>query len=423
MRLTADQVKQGVLHPERLVRDATVRYFSQAFSDDPTVMPLAIKAVEIHGWADAFEFSWEIGRLAQTEETLVWLIDQLGQQGVPQTGKDNALCLRLSDMIARADPALLARHRQRIRTLKRLDAKQHRLIDERVRLLDMEPETCWAELQAFSERNKKERYIDKVDTGHACRLVEAIARGGGRFSDGVLSVLSQQIDDYHNHPMAWMECFVARLAGEIRLDAAAPLLAKKLKDDGGDLMNEECQRAFVKIGTDAAVDAICADWASAPWHYKLYASSSLEHIHTDHAASTCMDQAAREKKIDIEANLLRCPLNGFFSEGIEPARQFVLEKGLELRNALVTAALLLDVSFPELDQWTAKEKRNAERRDRRYEEMMRVPSRPKPKASSFESLIEPGPPAPILADGKVGRNDPCPCGSGKKYKKCCLGKK
>lgn len=24
---------------------------------------------------------------------------------------------------------------------------------------------------------------------------------------------------------------------------------------------------------------------------------------------------------------------------------------------------------------------------------------------------------------KVGRNDPCPCGSGKKYKKCCLLKK
>lgn len=24
--------------------------------------------------------------------------------------------------------------------------------------------------------------------------------------------------------------------------------------------------------------------------------------------------------------------------------------------------------------------------------------------------------------GKVGRNDPCPCGSGKKYKNCCLKK-
>jgi len=23
---------------------------------------------------------------------------------------------------------------------------------------------------------------------------------------------------------------------------------------------------------------------------------------------------------------------------------------------------------------------------------------------------------------KTGRNDPCPCGSGKKYKKCCLAR-
>ena len=26
---------------------------------------------------------------------------------------------------------------------------------------------------------------------------------------------------------------------------------------------------------------------------------------------------------------------------------------------------------------------------------------------------------PYIADKKPGRNDPCPCGSGKKYKKCC----
>lgn len=27
--------------------------------------------------------------------------------------------------------------------------------------------------------------------------------------------------------------------------------------------------------------------------------------------------------------------------------------------------------------------------------------------------------APVRNESKVGRNDPCPCGSGKKYKKCC----
>jgi uncharacterized protein YecA (UPF0149 family) len=30
-------------------------------------------------------------------------------------------------------------------------------------------------------------------------------------------------------------------------------------------------------------------------------------------------------------------------------------------------------------------------------------------------------PEPRRSSPKVGRNDPCPCGSGKKYKKCCGG--
>lgn len=34
----------------------------------------------------------------------------------------------------------------------------------------------------------------------------------------------------------------------------------------------------------------------------------------------------------------------------------------------------------------------------------------------------PDKPFEFRSSAKVGRNDPCPCGSGKKYKKCCLGK-
>ena len=30
---------------------------------------------------------------------------------------------------------------------------------------------------------------------------------------------------------------------------------------------------------------------------------------------------------------------------------------------------------------------------------------------------------PIHVQGEPGRNDPCPCGSGKKYKKCCGAEK
>lgn len=40
-------------------------------------------------------------------------------------------------------------------------------------------------------------------------------------------------------------------------------------------------------------------------------------------------------------------------------------------------------------------------------------------SQEFGAIVRPQE-MPIRVGGKVGRNDPCPCGSGKKHKKCCL---
>ena len=37
--------------------------------------------------------------------------------------------------------------------------------------------------------------------------------------------------------------------------------------------------------------------------------------------------------------------------------------------------------------------------------------------SSLERMLNP--PAQVKAEKRPGRNDPCPCASGKKYKRCC----
>ena len=42
----------------------------------------------------------------------------------------------------------------------------------------------------------------------------------------------------------------------------------------------------------------------------------------------------------------------------------------------------------------------------------------KPEDISDLELLQ-NPPKTKTAEKKVGRNEPCPCGSGKKYKKCC----
>ena len=43
---------------------------------------------------------------------------------------------------------------------------------------------------------------------------------------------------------------------------------------------------------------------------------------------------------------------------------------------------------------------------------------PPPQGASQNSPVRRQKVAPIRVDQKVGRNEPCPCGSGKKYKKC-----
>ncbi|HLI28174.1 MAG TPA: preprotein translocase subunit SecA [Chloroflexota bacterium] len=43
----------------------------------------------------------------------------------------------------------------------------------------------------------------------------------------------------------------------------------------------------------------------------------------------------------------------------------------------------------------------------------------RPQKQLMTNRDEPGSRRPVRAGSKVGRNDPCPCGSGRKYKKCC----
>jgi preprotein translocase subunit SecA len=69
-------------------------------------------------------------------------------------------------------------------------------------------------------------------------------------------------------------------------------------------------------------------------------------------------------------------------------------------------------------------------RSQSEEEMSRQRQAPRPKTdlsklhtSRMEAAARAGDgekskPAPMIAEKRVGRNDPCPCGSGKKYKQC-----
>ncbi len=88
------------------------------------------------------------------------------------------------------------------------------------------------------------------------------------------------------------------------------------------------------------------------------------------------------------------------------------------RLAANPAFRLIDDTLAEMEDWecfqeeSAKQVRSFERA-RQLAEYMQELGRPQPP-TSFTPVVQRYAP-------KIGRNEPCPCGSGKKYKKCCGG--
>ncbi|HUT57930.1 MAG TPA: hypothetical protein VNA25_08780 [Phycisphaerae bacterium] len=77
MRLSDERIKQAILHPEVDIRQRAVRYFASSFSQDPSIMPFVIKAVETYGKEDAYHLIGLSTDLVQSNETVSWIIGQL----------------------------------------------------------------------------------------------------------------------------------------------------------------------------------------------------------------------------------------------------------------------------------------------------------------------------------------------------------
>jgi len=354
MRLPEDAIKKGILHPEQLVRDAAARYFAaSSLNADPTVMPLVVQAIQAYGWEDAFEYYSSFADLAQTEDTFLWCMDELQKVGRPRPEPEGNHCLRLSSVIARADVGLLLRHKAQVMELSGLFEELREVVEERLHLLTLDTATCWRELEDFCEAGKDKRYSSEVKYTHACRLVESLGRDE-RCADRVLALLAQKIEDFTHHPMKWLEPVAVRLAGELRLEAAVPLIVAKFHEDA-DILADEAIRALSRIGGTAVVEAIAKDWPTAPWHFRLYATSALGKLRSDLVVVRCAEFYGQEMDSQIKEDLLHAILSNVSSEGVEPARQWCLRGNLELRRDLLAVATLTGLSFPELPQWLAEE--------------------------------------------------------------------
>jgi HEAT repeat protein len=438
MRYPESKIREAILHPDIEIRERATSYFAKSSSPDPTIMPLVIRAVETYDRKDAYRVIGLSRDLRQTEETIAWVINELND---PQTDQYENYVHNLSMVLVQADPALLLPRKSAVLDARHFLAELRQPAIERLDMLSWDFATCWRKLEEFCEETKDEPDLGKVNLDHANRIVEALARHGKDNEEKVRALLSTKVQDHAHNPMTWMEPLAVRLAGQAHLESTIPLIVAKLLEDGGDILNEDCAEALTRIGTPAVLEAVALAYPQSPDHFRRYAIDPLQNIHSDLAVQMCIGLLTQEKDHDIRRELAHALLSQFAYEGIEAARQLLVGRELDfedkgLRNYLLTTCTIMGERFPEYDDWLATEKAERAEHWRRVKELednpeglmlytlerlagKKAPDIPKAKPPALPSprLVLPRKPQ---ARQKVGRNDPCPCGSGKKFKNCCL---
>jgi hypothetical protein len=429
MRLPESKIRDAIVHPERSVRGETLRYFADCYSRDSEAMPMAIRAIEMYGRSDAFFDLHDLAQLAQTEATVEWAIKALDRDQDGAHDRDRFFPA-LSLVLCSADTRLVEPRAAEILQAQGFSKDSHEDFQERLRLASWDADQCWHELQRVSAQAVGESF--DVDFDYADRLVEVLARKGEKYVDRILDLLAKEVEDIENDPISCLQIFLVVLAGEMRLERAVSSVVKKLHECD-DAISEDCVEALGKIGTDAAATAVAEGWLDAAWDYRLYAASALERIHSDTTVRQCLELMPQEKDLLIRTELADALLTQFADESIEPVRAMVDKRAYDathsdLMRRLVAISTVVGVSFPEYPIWKRQAEERLADQERRIKEMS-APLRssaktaPRPKASREQDDVDERKPTPYLRTEKqVGRNDPCPCGSGKKFKKCCMSK-
>ncbi len=131
--------------------------------------------------------------------------------------------------------------------------------------------------------------------------------------------------------------------------------------------------------------------------------STIDKLWVDHLTS--IDDL--REGIGLRGYGQRDPLVEYKKEAFEMFEKLVNQVDYEIIRKIFRVQLLSQPQ-PTLNLDQAREKRGS------------LPMASNQTTTSSET--EPAKPIPVVNNQKVGRNDPCPCGSGKKYKKCCYPK-
>lgn len=226
----------------------------------------------------------------------------------------------------------------------------------------------------------------------------------------LIAVLTDEALHAGYEPVPFAPVHAWRILAELKAAQALPALVsllRRIDDDEDHSIGNEFPSVFRKIGLES-IDVLAP--FAADEHNGIYARGcacqSLSEIATCHPEQ-------RERCLEILTNILK-----------------VFEKNDEFLNAVIVSVLIdldaaasIDVIRDAYAADCVDLDFVGDLEDVEMDLRLRSKRSTAPRGARFlRRLIDSDitEPTPRTVGVKIGRNDLCPCGSGKKYKKCCL---
>jgi hypothetical protein len=269
--------------------------------------------------------------------------------------------------------------------------------------------------------------------------------GLGISSENIPALIRMAADERLNSSLddgllVWAPVHAWRALGQLRaVSAVAPLLLlfRRIDEDEDDWVGTDLPKALAQIGAAALEPAVnyLADTSHGEWA-RITAAETLGRIslaHPDLRAECVGKLVAQLEKFSEQSEALNAFLvmalwdlhaveampvierayaaNCVDESVVGDVEDVQIHFGLKTKREHPHELNWVFEGDDEMTDWekelNASEQENVKLRSPLDEPV--VWREPKPYVA----------PAPYIAPVKIGRNEPCPCGSGKKYKKCC----
>lgn len=233
----------------------------------------------------------------------------------------------------------------------------------------------------------------------AKKLAQCIVQNGWISEDEIDMVMKDEIDQEW---LSFEGIMSVYMIGLMKLEKYIPNLAGFLDRDD-DLLLEEASSALIQFQSDEVVEAV------EPYLKKsesiIFAASVVENIKSELAVKELREAYRVAEEIDDQDILIEAlchQLSKVALPEISSHMKNEYSSGLvDIEQVVYSYYSILGEHHPDLEWWrqVALERELGFRNER--------------KQGNVKQIM------PMRIETKVGRNDPCPCGSGKKYKKCC----